>query len=88
MPAAASAGQDRLVQQPVLLRHQRARLVGDDAEQRAQSRERHARRRQPGAQLLLQAGDPDLEEFVEVVADDAQEAQLLEQRGRRDPAPA
>ena len=38
--------------------------------------------RELGAQLLLQARDADLEEFVEVVADDAQEAQPLEQRRR------
>ena len=88
VPQQADAGlrqrrQDRLVQQPVLLGDQHPRLVVDDAEQRAQSRQRHPRRRQPGAQLLLEPGDADLEEFVEVVADDAQEAQPLEQRRRR-----
>ncbi len=40
--------------------------------------------------LLLQAGDADLEEFVQVAADDAQEAQALQQRRAGDlrPAPA
>ena len=83
MPARRQRRQDRLVQQPILLGDQHPRLVVDDAQQRAQSRQRHARRREPRAELLLEPGDPDLEELVEIVADDAEEAEPLEQRGRR-----
>ena len=39
--------------------------------------------RDAGVDLLLQAGDADLEELVEVRAADRQEAQALEQRRRR-----
>ena len=36
----------------------------------------------PGVQLLLQSGDPDLEELVEVAAEDGEELEALEQRIR------
>ncbi len=39
----------------------------------------------PGDHLLLQAGHPDLEELVEVLAEDGQELGPLEQRARRGP---
>ena len=87
----AGVGQSRengLVEETILLRHQQPRLVVDGAEQRAQAGNGHSRRRQAGAQLFLEAGNADLEELVEVVADDAQETQPLEQRASRDPAPA
>ena len=34
----------------------------------------------PGVQLLLQSGDPHLEEFVEVAAENGEELEALEQR--------
>ena len=42
--------------------------------------QRYAGRRRLDAELLAHTGDADLEEFVEIAADDAQEAQTLEQR--------
>ncbi len=49
----------------------------------AASRPSGPRRDAPSFDLLLQAGDADLEELVQVAADDAQEPQPLEQRHRR-----
>ena len=45
--------------------------------------QRHARRWRLHTQLLAQPRDADLEELVQIAADDAQEAQPLEQRDRR-----
>ncbi len=61
-------------------------------EQRAAVLQRHPGRRNLGPQLLLDAGDPDLEELVEIAAGDAEEAQPLEERrvgvrGQREHAP-
>src|SRR5262249_57615597 len=44
--------------------------------------QRHARRWRLHTQLLAQPRDADLEELVQIAADDAQEAQPLEQRDR------
>ena len=74
--------QDFFVQHPILFVDQPMRLLAHGRDQRAQADERHARRRNPRQKLLLQSRHPDLEEFVEVAADDAQEAQTLEQRYR------
>ena len=75
--------QDPVVQHPILLCDQRMRAVGHGVQQRAQPRDAHPRRRETGEQLLLEAGHADLEELVEVVADDAEETQPLEERNGR-----
>ena len=83
MPSRASDGSTLFVPQLVLGGHQ---VVGT-----ARHFPVHARGRLavgPGdfgadLDLRLQAGDADLEELVQVAADDAQEAQALEQRNGR-----
>src|SRR4029079_7003304 len=74
--------QQHFVQQPVLLGHERVRLA-------VHQRKHFARAAPVGPgfldaelDLLLQAGDADLAEFVEVRRNDRQEAQPLEQRHR------
>ncbi len=84
--------QHLLVQDPVLPRDQRPRLVAHPRDEVARLGKRDARRRDLRAELLLDARDADLEELVQVAADDAQEAQPLEQRhlgvlGQREHAP-
>ena len=69
-----------LVEHAVLIVDQRARHTGELGERRAHLRQRHAGRGDLRTQLLLEAGDADLEELVEIAADDAAEAQALEQR--------
>ena len=79
--ALARQGRQHLVvQQPVLLGDQRPDLDADLAQQRPRRRCRHAGGRVPAAQLFLDTGDPDLEELVEIAAEDAQEPQAFEQR--------
>ncbi len=70
--------QHLFVQHPILLVDEAVRLFADFGKQRAQPGQRHARRRRVREELLLEPRDPDLEELVEVAADDAQEAQPLE----------
>ncbi len=56
------------------------RLFADARRQRTQLVQRHPGGRRLDAELLAHPGDADLEEFVQIAADDAQEAQTLEQR--------
>lgn len=72
-------GQDRFVQHRVLPVHEPLGALDDEAVHVLQ---RHAVRRERAgivAHLLLEAGHPDFEEFVEVAARDADEAQALEE---------
>ena len=64
-------GDDLLVEHAVHLRHQRLRNLTDLGEARPQLMKRRADERRLQAQLLAQPRDADLEEFVEVAADDA-----------------
>ena len=82
----AGLGQRRqhlVVEHAVLLGDQRARFLAHAGEEIARLGDRQPGRRHLRAQLLLDARDPDLEELVEIAADDAQEAQALEQRNIR-----
>ena len=75
--------QDGLVEQFVLLGHQ---FVGLDLDAGKGFLRGHAvggRAVAAHLDLFLEAGDADLEEFVEVAGDDAEEAQSLEQRHAR-----
>jgi hypothetical protein len=76
-------GKELLVEDAVLRVDQRARVVRDGRQRGLHLRERHAGRRDVCADLLLEARDADLEELVQVVAHDAQEAQPLEERDVR-----
>ena len=85
-------GQDLLVQHAVLVRDDRARFLARAGDGVARLLQRHARWRDFRPELLPDAGHADLEELVEVAADDAEEAQPLEQRhaavlGERQHAP-
>ena len=76
-------GQDLVVEQRVLFVDQRVRLVAD---QRVGGTRRQAvggDRDRVELELLLEPGDTDLEELVEIAAHDAQETQPLEQRRMR-----
>ena len=80
MPFSLSPADQLLVQQPVLLGDQSVGSLGDS---RQLNRGRQpiggkVLRLEPGIQLLLQPGYPDLEEFVEVGADDGKELHPLE----------
>jgi len=76
--AFGECGQQLLVQDPVLIVDQPARDGGNRFQRGAHLVQRHADDRDTCAQLLLQTRDADLEEFIQVAADDAQEAQPLE----------
>ena len=80
MPSFASRRHQSLVEQLVLLRHQLVGLARYLAEHHGGRHAIGAGRVAALVDLRLQAGDPDLEEFVQVAADDAQKAQALEQR--------
>ena len=73
-------GQDVVVEQFVLLRDDLVHLVADALEQVGGGDAVLARLAAADADLLLDAGDADLEELVEVARHDAQETQALEQR--------
>ena len=75
--------QHLVVEDPILVGDQRPDFDADLPQQRARFLHRHAETRSVLAQLLLEARNPDLEELVEIAADDAQEAQALEQRNAR-----
>jgi hypothetical protein len=68
------------IQRVIDLGDQRVRLFAQPRIKRAQLMQRHAGRRCLDAELLAHAGHADLEKFVQIAADDAQEAQALEQR--------
>ncbi len=76
----AQRGQQHVVQAAVLIRNELLRALVDRFELFGNGERigRHG----PGAELLqlLEAGDPDLEELVEVARRDGQELQPLEQR--------
>ena len=72
--------QDLIVERAILIVDQRSRGAADFNQQRAHRTERHSRGRHLRPQLLLQAGDADLEIFIEIAAQNAEEAQPLEQR--------
>src|SRR5206468_12904527 len=74
------AGQDLLVQQAVLALDDALRARGDLAEDLQRRHAIGARGGGPELDLLLQAGDANLEELVQVRGDDAKEAQPLEDR--------
>ena len=85
-------GQDLTVERAVHLGDQRLRALADLGQVRLELLHRGAHERRLQPQLFAQAGDPDLEELVEIAADDAQETQPLEQRrgrilGQRQHAP-
>ena len=84
--------QQHIVQKLELLRDEVARLARDDRERLLRRHPVRPRIGDAELDLLLDAGDADLEELVEVRRDDGQEAQPLEQRhglvgGLREHAP-
>ncbi len=85
-------GHQLLVQQLILVRHQPVGPLLDPVKllHRRQAVGGEVLGLEPGVELLLQPGDPDFEELVEVGADDGEELDALEERiGRgRQPPPA
>ena len=75
--------QHLLIERAVLLDDQLTGLVADPRQHLARLGQGHADRRDLRAQLLAQAGHADLEELVQIAADDAQEAQPLQRRHLR-----
>ena len=71
-----------LVERAVFVCNQCLRFPADMREIRAQLVQRGPRRWRLDPQLLAQTGNPNLEEFIEIAADDAQETQPFEQRDR------
>ena len=83
MPSARQRRQDGVVEQRVLLGDDAVHLAADEGVQRGRGEAVGGHRQAAQAHLLLDAGDADLEELVEVARHDAQEAQALEQRHGR-----
>ena len=75
-------GNHLAVEDLVLPRDQSMRGVGYRAKLLLRGQAVGRKLRRSGADLLLEAGDPDLEELVHVAGDDGEEAQALEQRRR------
>ena len=88
MPCGGERRQHGLVEELVLLGDQRVRFAAHRLEHLGGRAAVGAGLRQPELDLLLQAGDADLEELVQVGRDDGDEAQPLEQRHACRPPPA
>jgi hypothetical protein len=79
-PLARERRQHDLVEQPILVGHQRVRLAPHLLEHLRGAAAIGAGLRQPELDLLLEAGNPNLEELIEIGRHDGDEAQALEQR--------
>ena len=73
-------GQDMFVEQPILALHQLVRDAVDRGKHLARVDAVGSGAGQIDADRLLQFGDSNLEEFVQIAADDAKKAQAFEQR--------
>ena len=79
-PGRGHCRQQLIVERAVDVRDQHVRLFAQTRRQEAQLMQRHTGRRRLDAELLAHPGHADLEEFIQIAADDAQEAQTFEQR--------